>query len=64
MLEFKSDEFDDPLMKIFSKYFDFLDIIAISDVVIQELPSYGYKRLLKCRFLDYDTNKYEEKQID
>lgn len=64
VLEFKSDEFDDPILKIFTKYFDFFDIVAICDVVIQEFPSYGYKRLLKCRFLDYNTDKYEEKQVD
>jgi len=40
--------------------YEYLDIVAISDVVIMNLPDYGYKKIIKNRFIDYDVDKYKE----
>ncbi len=56
IFEFECDDLDvDPISRI--PYT--MNLIRDADVVIQVLPSYGYKKLLKCRYAGYDVNKYE-----
>jgi hypothetical protein len=57
IFEFECDDLDiDPMSKV--PYT--INLIRDADVVIQVLPSCGYKKLLKCRYADYDVNKYEQ----
>jgi hypothetical protein len=56
IFEFECDDLDeDPISRV--PYT--INLIRDADVVIQVLPSYGYKKLLKCRYAGYDVNKYE-----
>jgi hypothetical protein len=51
---------DDDLNSEIKFPWEYINIIEVSDVVIMNLPDYGYKKIIKNRFVDYDVDKYVE----